>query len=119
MVVGAQLALEVVMDGLAGLGIAADQQWRQHLALGPRRRRADPVGDIFAAEPVIAADHHGIAVEAGLAALDIGEVADALRLLPDEAEILDLEPEAVDLDAIDLAHAFPRIGSCFDKLSMR
>src|SRR5262249_21242378 len=81
--------------------------------------RADPVGDVFAPEPVVAADHHGIAVEAGLAALDIGEVADALCLLPEQPEILDLEPEAVDLDPIDLAHGALPIDSSFDRLSMR
>ena len=103
-VVGAQLALEIVVDLLAALGIAAEQMRGEHDALGHRGRGAHPVGDVFADEAVVGADAHGVAAGPDLAALLVDPVADPLGAVLGQAEVRHLVRKAVDLDPVDPAH---------------
>ena len=78
-VVGAQLALQVVIDLLARLRVAAEQVRGEHQALRHRRGRADPVGDVLAEQAVVGPDPDRVAAGLDLAALLIDPVADARR----------------------------------------
>ena len=104
-VVGAQLALQVVVDLLAGSRVAAEQMRGEHEALGHRRWRADPVGDVLADQAIVGPDAHRVAARLDLAALLVDPVADALRRRgAGRPEVWHLVGEAVDLDPVDPAH---------------
>ena len=108
-VVGAQLALQVVVDLLAGLRVAADQVRRQHDRLGERGGRADPVGDVFADQAVVGPDLDRVAARRQPAALDVLHIGDAGGAVARQAEVRHLVGKARDLDPVDLAHVPPPI----------
>ena len=106
-VVGAQLALQIVVDLLPALGIAAEQMRGEHDALRHGGWGADPVGDVFADEAVVGADAHRVAAGPDLAALLVDPVAHPLRTVGRQPEVGHLVRKAVDLDPVDPAHVAP------------
>src|ERR1700729_535176 len=76
-VVGADLATEVLPDLLAGVGIAPNEMRREHRGLTEGRRRAHPMCHIFAASAVIGFDAHRPALGRHAFALLCDQVADA------------------------------------------
>ena len=106
-VVGAQLALQVVVDLLAAFRVAAEQVRGEHDALGHRCGRADPVGHVFAGQAVVGPDAHRVAARLDLAALLVDPVGDALGAVLGQAEVRHLIRERVNLDPVDPAHVAP------------
>ena len=111
-VVGAQLALEVVVDLLARLRVAADQVRRQHDGLGERGGRADPVRDVLADQAVVGPDPDRVAARRQPAALHVLHVGDTGGAVARQAEIRHLVREAVHLDPVDFAHVPPSPSCC-------
>ena len=97
-----RLAFEVVVDQLALLGLAADQVRRQHERLAQSRRRADPVGDVFAAQAVVGHDGDRVLADARLRALGVPEGPHARPA--HGAQVDRVELEDVDFDFADAAH---------------
>jgi hypothetical protein len=101
----ADFTLQIVIDPLALLGVPADQLGCQHLGLGQRRGRGDPVGDIFAATAILGLDAHGVFEKARGFALGIPHGADGIRA-GEVTEILGVKAEFVNFHTGDLGH-FP------------
>ena len=102
-VVGAQLPLQVIVDLLAPVRVAPEQQRRQHHRLGEGRGRAHPVRDVLAAGAVVAADPHREPGGGQRGALDVGHVADAGGGLL-QPDVGNLERKLANLDTVDPAH---------------
>jgi len=105
-VVGAQFAFEVVVDLLAVLGVAAQENGGEHGGLGEGGGGADPVGDVFTREAVVGVNLDGKAFGGEGVAFDVGHVAHACGGLF-EADVGDFKLEFGDGDLVDDGHGFP------------
>ena len=107
-VVLAQLALEVVVDLLAVVGVAAQQERRQRQRLRQRRPGAAPERHVLAARAVLARDDHGVLGQQDRRPLLVGDAGMGAGTL--QVQVPRGERELVDLDQVDDAHG-PR-SSC-------
>ena len=101
-----RLALEIVVDALALLGLASDEIRREHDRRTQRGGRTDPVRDVFADESVGREDAHRVLRESRAATRAVMQCADGTTTLRNEIACIELED--VHFDALDAAHGFPR-----------
>jgi len=104
-VIGAQFALHIVVQGFAMGGIAPDQHRRQHLRLPQRSEGTHPVRHVGPHGAVIGADADGKAGWRQGCALLKDDVADTGAAGLPDSQVGKREVKDVDFNAIDGAHA--------------